>query len=340
MIRVAWSARGDASKAEFVANMIKVGWKRRSVYNTVKRLENNESMDRKPGQGKKVLGMTISREIKLCHEADHKVGLSFRKLARKYKINDKTVKKILKRNGITLNKRKDAPKISEKQEKVIKTRLRKLSRGPLKKENDHIDVIMDDESYFDENGMSFHGSNTFLSSDPKNEPHDIKYREKSKYPFKIMVWVAISKKGRSRFFVKKTQGAVNSEIYIKDCLKSKLLPFIKKYYPDDNYVFWPDLASSHYSKKTQDFMREEKINFIPKELNPPNCPNLRPIESFWSKIKREVYADGWTPKDADDLHEKVSKVMSKVGQTIGESFMSNVSKNVRLADRKGAMFNL
>ena len=87
-------------------------------------------------------------------------------------------------------------------------------------------------------------------------------------------------------------------------------------------------------------MHERNINFVPKDFNPPNVPNLRPIESFWSFLKAKVYADGWVPENIEDLHKKVSKVMKKYGTTIGESFMCNVSKKVRLADRQGAMYNI
>lgn len=340
MIRDAWFARGGATKSEFVRNQEKAGFNRRTVYNTIKRIEKDISMDRKPGGGRKIQGWTESKEMKLRHEADHTVGVSCRRLGRKFKIDHKTVKKILDRNKIEVRKRIKGPKVSEKQGNVIKTRVRNMTRGPFKASNDDIDVIMDDETYFDENGMDFSGSNTYMSSTPGEEPPSIKVKQKTKYPFKLLLWVAISKKGRSSFFVKKSRMAVNSKMYIEECLKKKLLPFIKKHYPNGDYIFWPDLASSHYSKETQNFMREHEINFVEKHLNPPNCPNLRPIESFWAKVKREVYAEGWVPKNIEELEERVKSVMRKQRFRDCESMMANVAKKVRLADRKGSMYNL
>ena len=340
IIRRRWEARGETEKAAFVADMVRAGFNKKTVYNTINRLQETGTIDRKPVGGRMVKGWTEEKEKAMCQEADHEIGKSYTRLGLRYGMSDKTVKKYLERNNIHRYKRRNAPKVSEKQGKVQKTRLRKMTRTIFRAEHDDIDVIMDDEAYFDQNGMNFFDADHFFSSDPKQEPNEVKYSQKTKFPFKILVWVAISKRGRSSFLVKRTKGAVDSKFYIGKCLKPKLLPFIRKHYPDGKYIFWPDLASSHYSKDTQKFMREEEINFVPKDLNPPNVPNLRPIERFWSELKREVYAEGWIPKDEEELHQKVSKVMRKLGPTIGERYMSTVTQNVRLADRKGAFHNI
>lgn len=340
IIRESWEARRGISRSAFVRNMINVGFKRRTIYDTLKRLETIGTVARKPGSGRKIQGWTKSKEKRLCHAADHKTGLTYSSLGRRFGISHVTVKKYLNRNNIINRRRRNAPKSSEKQKKVQKTRLRKLSRRVLSAGNDHVDVIMDDETYFDENGMNFYGNTNYFSSQPELTPKNVKFKEKTKYPFKIMVWLAISNKGRTSVFIKITKGAVNSEVYKNECLKKRLIPFIRKHYPDGNYVFWPDLASAHYSGNTQKFMREEGINFVPKEFNPPNLPNLRPIESFWAKLKQDVYSKGWVPKNFEDLHDRIVKIIKKLGSTVGESFMTNVSKKVRLADRHGTLFNI
>jgi hypothetical protein len=60
----------------------------------------------------------------------------------------------------------------------------------------------------------------------------------------------------------------------------KLKKFIKKYHKDGNIVFWPDLASAHYARLTTAFLEKNNIPYIQKENNPPNVPQLRPIEDF------------------------------------------------------------
>ena len=72
-------------------------------------------------------------------------------------------------------------------------------------------------------------------------------------------------------------------------MQRRLIPFIRTIHKNDQIVFWPDLASSHYSKRTQEYLKAENIEFVPKDHNPANVPELRPIEDFWSELKREVY---------------------------------------------------
>ena len=62
-----------------------------------------------------------------------------------------------------------------------------------------------------------------------------------------MVWIAISPSGMSKPLFLKSGFAVNQHVYHKQCLEDRLLPFINKYHSDGNYVFWPDLSTSHYA---------------------------------------------------------------------------------------------
>ena len=50
-------------------------------------------------------------------------------------------------------------------------------------------------------------------------------------------------------------------------------------------IFWPDLATIQYSRETVEWFRNNKIQFVEKEGNPPNCPKIRPVEKFWAPIK-------------------------------------------------------
>ena len=53
-------------------------------------------------------------------------------------------------------------------------------------------------------------------------------------------------------------------------------------------MFWPDLASSHYGGRVQEYLKSNKICYVPKWCNPANCPKLRPIEDLWGNIKQKV----------------------------------------------------
>ena len=54
---------------------------------------------------------------------------------------------------------------------------------------------------------------------------------------KLLVYIVISPRGVSVPFIQPSGYAVNQFIYRDNCLASSLLPFIKKYHPDGNYIF-------------------------------------------------------------------------------------------------------
>jgi hypothetical protein len=53
------------------------------------------------------------------------------------------------------------------------------------------------------------------------------------------------------------------------------------------------LAPAHYSKETISMLNSLEIRFLSKDENPPNVPQIRPIEDFWASHKKQVYAQGW-----------------------------------------------
>jgi hypothetical protein len=56
---------------------------------------------------------------------------------------------------------------------------------------------MDDESYFSLSDEKIPGNDGFYSSDRLSKSIDVKYRTKSKFPAKVLFWVAISENSRS-----------------------------------------------------------------------------------------------------------------------------------------------
>jgi hypothetical protein len=138
---------------------------------------------------------------------------------------------------------------------------------------------MDDESYFTLDGSDSNGNDHYYSYEGLDVPESVRFKFSTKFPSKVLVWLALSEKGFSQPYIAKSKNAINAEIYIKECV-SRLNKFINKHHNDGNYVFWPDLASSHYANATLLEYERLNIKFVPKSSNPPNVPQLRPIEIF------------------------------------------------------------
>ena len=61
---------------------------------------------------------------------------------------------------------------------------------------------------------------------------------------------------------------VNKNTYKKHCDGNILIQFMRQQYPDDNYVFLPDLASAHYGKNVIALLDSESINYVLKKDDP------------------------------------------------------------------------
>ena len=77
-------------------------------------------------------------------------------------------------------------------------------------------------------------------------------------------------------------------------------------------IFWPYLASCNYSRATINWYETNGVSVAPKDVNPPNYPNFRPIENFWSIVKGELKKKGTEVKTASVLHTKCNECAKTV----------------------------
>ena len=98
---------------------------------------------------------------------------------------------------------------------------------------------------------------------------------------------------------------MDSDVYIRKYLP-KLLKFIEKHHLGDKYIFWPNLASSHYANKTSAWLNEQKVPFV------PNVSKARPIEGFWSILADKVYSGGWTATNQEQLVNRIKSQLKKL----------------------------
>ena len=160
---------------------------------------------------------------------------------------------------------------------------------------DDFQVVIDDEKYFMLTYQSVLTNRGYYTSNKAETPSDVKFKQSRKYEPKILVWIAISTNGISLPFFSKQQQqqAINEKTYLNECILKCLIPFINTYHLNDKVLFWPDLASSHYSNMVTSYLDQNNIQFVDKHFNLQNCPQTRPIETVWSISKNMVYDQEW-----------------------------------------------
>jgi len=158
------------------------------------------------------------------------------------------------------------------------------------------------------------GNNIYYPTNNALTPSVVKYYPKTKFEKKLLAWICFSTKGISSVYYVPSGQAIDHEVYLKYCIKQRLITFINAHHSDGNYVFWHDLASSHYAKTVVDYLNEEKVNFVQKCENSPNISEARPIEDFWGIIKGEVYKNNWKAENLNQLQNRIKFCLKKLNE--------------------------
>ena len=86
-------------------------------------------------------------------------------------------------------------------------------------------------------------------------------------------------------------------------------------------------------------MERLNIDVIPKSANPPNVPQLRPIENFWANLKRKIHSNNFVAKTEEELINKTKKELKNMSTRMFSSAMAIVTVNCRKAAiRKKSIF--
>ena len=196
-------------------------------------------------------------------------------------------------------------------------------------------IIIDDETYVKIDQNQIPGQKLYIADRRLNVADKYKYVKVDKYGRKLLIWQAICSCGlRSRPFV--TSGTLNSDLYTKECLEKRLLSFIKRH--KQNIKFWPDLASSHYSRKTMNWYRNNHVDVIPKSHNPPNCPEFRPVEKYWAIVKQKMKKVRAVIKSETAMLNQWNIYSGKVSDETVHIMMGGIKKKVRRFLRTGDIF--
>lgn len=306
---------------------------RRTMYNIFKRYDNELPAENEKKPGRKPL-LTSAKRQQLKKAAVDKIGASNRSLARKFRISKETVRQNLLKMDVKYHKRIAAPRYSQKQLEEIPKKCRLFRRKFLKPNSV---LILDDEKYFTFSCSNRCENKGFYSDIVQNSPDNIRFIKKAKFEQKVLVWCAISVKGISQLHIRPSKGpAINTDIYIEKCLK-KVKRFIDSHHQGDEILFWPDLASSHYAKKTVDWLLRKNINFVSKEANPPNIPKARPIEDFWAILSKEVYKGGWEAQTYEQMVNRIRTCVRKVPMQVVQKMLKDVPKKLRKIEDKGPL---
>jgi hypothetical protein len=290
------------------------------------------------GAQPRISGALVGGLVRTFNNSTHK---SLRKAARKFDVSHTTISNTLKRYGVMCHKRKSAPLYNPSKKAEIRQALGRLYREHLTKGNQGLPfIVMDDETYITQNDEAKFSSRTYYAKDPSTTPEDVRTCGRTKFPFKVGLWYAVSDHGVSDYFIWQQGMAIDAKKYKIHCMQQRLVPFINQHYPNRNCIFWPDKASSHYAAPVLHYLESKQIPMVTKHCNPTNVPQCRPIEGLHAEIKRQVFSNKFHPKSAAELQARLCVVMDNLkvnAPTICSGFSSRVRALVDKAYRKGLL---
>ena len=326
-----YQENSDKPKSFTVSHFEAENLSRSTIYGIIKRIEEDKPFKRQTGSGRKLKIMTKCAISQLTKLFDHKCGISQRIASKKFKCSQSLISKTLKtKTSIKKRKQMKIPSRTESQ----RAKNRRLCGQLYKNYKDFI-WVLDDESYFTLSNSQINGNDNFYSSNIELIPNNVKFKEKKKFEEKLLVYVVILPFGLSTPYIVQSGTAINQHIYVDECFTKKLLPHIKQLPKNTKYIFWPDLASAHYSNKAVKFLNENGIKFVTKSENPPNMPECRCIEDFWSCIKRNVYKNGWQAENLDQLRSRIIYCFKKFDKELVQRLAESTSRRLDTIRRQG-----
>lgn len=304
-----------------IAKIAKVN--RKTVSKVIKNYKIRLNVLRKSGSGRPEGFRSPKKIRKAISTLKAKPNVSNRQLSAKIGYSESMVRKIKKKSGLRTYKVQTVPDRNATQNVNAKNRAKLLKRNFFKANSC---CVMDDETYVLCDFSQLPGQEYYTATSRGDVEEEFRTKRKSKFPKKFLIWQAICSCGeRSKFFI--TSGNVNSDIYVKECLQKRLLPFLRQH--SIPTFFWPDLASCHYSRQTLKWYSDNEVTFVPKEANPPNSPELRPVERYWALTKRNLKQTKQEVKTMDQLKIKWRTASQKVSKDTIKSLMGGIPEKLK-----------
>ena len=110
----------------------------------------------------------------------------------------------------------------------------------------------------------------------------------------------------------------------------QLLPTIQEQFGDEQCLFQPDGAPCHKAQVIAKWLGEQNIDILGPW--PGNSPDLNPIESLWSILKRRV--DKQKPTNSDKLQALIMQEWAAISQDVAQKLINSMPGRIAEALKK------
>lgn len=305
-----------------------LGVKRGFVYYTIKRFVDTGSIENRPKPGRKRCVRT-PRVIKVVRERIRRgCDRSARKMAAELNISRESVRRILRKDlDMKAFKKRKIHGLTEATKQKRKQRSKLLLSWHADSE-----IFFSDEKLFVLQAPH-HTQNDRLwgvsiSDIPKHKRNVPRYQNSSS----VMVWGAISRKGKLPLVFIDKGVKINAKYYLEEVLQKRLIPAVQQMYGTEYYCFQQDGAPAHTANLVQKWCEENLTDYIPKNEWPPSSPDLNPLDfCIWGymlqKLKKYKY------HNLDDFKAVIIKLWDDIPMDVVRAACDVFAKRLKLVIR-------
>ena len=74
---------------------------------------------------------------------------------------------------------------------------------------------------------------------------------------------------------------------------------------------------------------DENLNFVHRDINPPNVPQARLIENFWVILEQKVYEGGWEATTKLQLTRRIEVKIKQFDAKFFPTLMAGINGKLR-----------
>jgi len=310
------------------------GWSLSQVKRLVKRIKETGTTDRKQGSGRPRTAATEENkayveEFIASQEEAPGTHKSQRKLASDLNVSRSSVRRMTKELNLKAYKRIRVSRRDQNVKQKRKTRSRNLN--DKYSAQDVRRIVFTDEKDFSYEVARNRQNDRVYGKKKKEIPPSRLYHETSRFTKKVMVSAGVSWNGKTNIhFIDTNKVKVNSESYMQ-LLGDGLLPDCRRLYPNNDYIFQQDGATSHTSRVTQEYLEANTPEFIKKDEWPPQSPDCNPMDyAIWDALSEKVYSARTEKFTEEELKDKIREKWEEISTEYIQQTISSFKKRLRM----------
>jgi inhibitor of nuclear factor kappa-B kinase subunit alpha len=181
--------------------------------------------------------------------------------------------KKIKRHGLTTKNKEDRVKRSE-------ALLKRHDDEAVKKM-----VFSDEKMWVLQESYNAQNKRVYARTS-EDIPQNLRTVQRYQNSSAVMVWGAISHKGKLPLIFIDKDVKINQDVYRSEILETHLKPEASRLYPKRDWIFQQDSAPAHRAIANQVWCERNCPKFIPTKEWPASSPDLNPLDYFvWGYLE-------------------------------------------------------